>query len=147
MKTLIAVFTVMTIATCFGAAGQEVIGGFIIEMNRKCGPLSGKTPQQMEPEQRAECEGYAGRINNALGLGSPFALSEEFKRERDWLNLKAAIDACGRDNYCREKLGMPPSRTTEEAIKSRRQAMREYCRSHGLPSDCKEASKIPGRTR
>lgn len=120
----------------------------ILYYNKKCGPLSGKTPDQMDPSDRAACEDMAARANKALGLPGPgFAVSEEYARRAAIERLKKAADECGADNACRERIGLPPIHPVDVQIERRRRAVREYCTSRGLPDNCKEAARIPGRTR
>jgi hypothetical protein len=66
--TAIAICMWFTLAPSIAAHSQE---DQLIDMNKQCGPLSGKLPSQMTQDEYNRCADYAARANKALGLPGP----------------------------------------------------------------------------
>ena len=81
--------------TCIGtlapiSAKGQAIEKLELEWNKKCGPLSGTTPQQMFREHREqydECASLATKLNQTLGLPGP-----GFAVKRRATNLSCSVD-------------------------------------------------------
>jgi hypothetical protein len=150
----------------------EPIGATILQWNKRCGPLSGKLPNQLSTVMRQECESAATKVNelfefkpfgHVLAPGAARRMSgrplqvlggiESCKKDTGhnpkFANFKAIrrIGGGRRDEFCTPSI---PSNIPIQGLTcgiSADQGNVESCASNGNNGDCSSALTITISTR
>ena len=73
------------------SAYSQVVEEMLVAWSKKCGPLSGKTPDELPKEDRRQCEEIAARANKFFRMrdGGGFAVAPAAAREMSGRPLRA----------------------------------------------------------
>jgi hypothetical protein len=104
ISTVVGLVFLASLTFPISVRAQDWIGNFILDANRKCGPLSGRTPNNFTEDQKKYCDGLVIKLNQLMGTdGSGFALNPAWVAARNrterWLAFcgKVAQTFCEQD--------------------------------------------------